>query len=179
MRNYNASEVRKKLDVNKATFYKYYNANKKELDKLRIKHKNSFLYTQNFIEYFKTLMNGETVQTVLNKSEPIEEKNVENKEKTKTDQSELFENIQNNLKDLYESRISEMNSYLKNIEKDKENYKIQVDKLQNQLIKKDNLLIEKTDKVETLLVGLSKLLNDKQIENKSKENIIEMLIVKQ
>jgi chromosome segregation ATPase len=139
----NINEVLKELKITKPTFYKYFKKNYNLLEPLREKENGIFIYDDIFVNKLKKLISNDKKLI-----------NTENIKKKKS-----FDNYIKELKDRYENQLNE----LKN---DKLIYLTQVNKLQNQLEKKDNLIIEKTEKVEKLLLSFTKVLNDnKLIEN--------------
>jgi len=155
--NFSLEEVLKELKIGKTIFYRYLKNSSVELKNMRNKVGNVYFYNEKFIESFKKIIN---------------EKEVTKKEKKD-------DSIIDVIKKQYDGIIFDLKNDKKDLKNEKSSYIKQVDFLQKQLNKKDNLLIEKTEKVEKLLLSLVKVINDnKQIENKvekSSENIIEQV----
>ena len=150
------NDVLKKLNITKPTFYKYFKKHFDLLESYRIKEGGTYFYNDLFIKKLNELILNDKKLTM----------------KSKVKQKKSHEYYIEQIKEQYDNQLNE----LKN---DKINYIKQIDVFQKQLNQKDILLIEKTEKVEKLLLSLVKVINDnKQIENKierSSEDIIEQV----
>lgn len=136
--DYRTNELLKLLKTNKVTFYKYYNIYKKTLEKLRRKQGGIYFYNDEFIKVYKELISG---------------KIIENEQVNKINTS-INQNVLDELKSQYSEQISEL----------RQDKQFLQEKLTDELNKNTN----QNSKVETLLIQLLKVSNNKNlIENKN------------
>lgn len=143
---YNTKQLLAKLTTNKVTFYKYFNIHKSKLEKLRSKVNGTYSYSEEFIKGYNELVNG-----CINQNE----QQINSVNEVKTDANKL---LLNELKSQYSEQIQEL----------KQDKQFLQEKLSNQLDENKT----QNQKIETLLIQLLKVSNDKNlIENKNLDPI--------